>query len=442
MFSVSSRAICISSTTMAILVVGCAKYRPEPLPMLQYNEVMASRSAADANVEATTSITLPEAERVALYLNPRLRAARQAANVAAVDSNHAGMWSDPVLSGNFLHALERTEHRWLMGGALLFTIPISGRLNVEKDKARAEFKEAVVEAWGEEQRVLLELRGSWIEWAAAYNARQVLANERTRYESASGYVEPLTGEERFAATDASMLRIARLRVEISESRLAATEEQARLRVLGLMGLGNVNEMRLEPTTTVPEWAGTADDIYRVNPQVLLREAQYEVAEQALRLEIRKQYPDLSLGPVFEQRAGKERLGLGFSLPIPILNGNRGNIASARARRDAARASWESAVEQSFTSLAAALSARDMARQRAESARTMIPTTESQVSDTRTRLEGEDRSTLLLVDSVGIERESKMSLVDAEVSMALENAALWAIIPAEAPAATPAVPQTP
>src|SRR5690606_11422550 len=105
---------------------------------------------------------------------------------------------------------------------------------------------------------------------------------------------------------------------------------------------------------------------------------------------------------------------------------------ARAERDAARINWEMAVEQSLNEYAVALRARDMARQRAESVRSIIPATESQVGDMRERLDANDHNTLLLVDSFGNEREAKLILVDAEAWTARQNAALWAIVPGEAP----------
>jgi cobalt-zinc-cadmium efflux system outer membrane protein len=410
------------------------KYVARPLPLERYNEVMKGRSVTDANVTSTTAITLPEAERVALYLNPRLRAARQAANVAAVNVNHAGLWDDPVLSGDVLRMLRNTKNRWVFGGQLLFSIPISGRLSVEKEQARAESRAAIVEAWGEEQKVILELREAWSEWSATQQARGVYSNEQNRYDNASGYADSRLREGEFSASEASMLRVSRSRVRLEDSRLGGAEERARLRIVGLTGLTGASPMSLVPSQQTPEWNGNPDDIYRTNPDVLLRQAQYEVAEQTLRLEVRKQLPDVSLGPAFEQRDGNDMLGMGFSMPIPILNGNRGAIARADAERDSARLAWESAVEQAFTNVAAAQSERNMARRQSDSLRSLIPSTESQVSDSRTRLEAEDYNTLLLVDSVGTERDAKLSLIDSEAAAARMNAALWALVPAESPLA--------
>jgi outer membrane protein TolC len=424
--------ICLSSCAMTLFAAGCVCYRAEPLPLQSYNNVLRNRSTADANVAQSATITLAEAERVALHLNPRLRAAREAANVEAVAVDCAGLWDDPVLSADVLRILKDTNHRWVLGSALLFSVPISGRLNVQYDQARAQSRAAFVEAWGEEQLVLRELRENWADYSFTRNARTILANERSRYDSATQVVAPLVENGRFAATEASMLRNSHSRASLEDIRLQESEEQTRLRILGLMGLNYISEVQLAPDQVLSDWNGSVDDIYHANPRVLMQEARYEVAEQNLRLEVRKQFPDIALGPMFEHRDGNGRLGMGFEIPIPILNGNRGNIARADAERDAARVAWEMAVEQSLNEVGVALRARDLARQRAESVRSIIPSTESQVSDMRTRLEANDHNTLLLVDSFNNEREAKLMLVDAETSATRHNAALWALVPRDAP----------
>ena len=59
----------------------------------------------------------------------------------------------------------------------------------------------------------------------------------------------------------------------------------------------------------------------------LRE-EYEVAEHALHREIRKQYPDLTIGPLYETDQGQSRLGFLGATPLPLLNATRPGIAEA------------------------------------------------------------------------------------------------------------------
>ncbi|OAP87967.1 transporter, partial [Acidithiobacillus ferrooxidans] len=61
-------------------------------------------------------------------------------------------------------------------------------------------------------------------------------------------------------------------------------------------------------------------------------AQYAAAEDTLKLEIAKQYPNINLGPGYEWEEGDSRWSLSLlSLTLPLLNQNQGPIAVAKAR---------------------------------------------------------------------------------------------------------------
>jgi outer membrane protein TolC len=67
-------------------------------------------------------------------------------------------------------------------------------------------------------------------------------------------------------------------------------------------------------------------------------ADYSASENALQLEVARQYPDIHLGPgyAFEAEVNKWTLGI-ISLTLPIFNRNEGPIAEAEARREEAAA---------------------------------------------------------------------------------------------------------
>ena len=61
-------------------------------------------------------------------------------------------------------------------------------------------------------------------------------------------------------------------------------------------------------------------------------AQYAAAEEGLKLEIARQYPDLHLMGGYSWEGGENIFELGPSLALPIFNQNQGPIAAAEARR--------------------------------------------------------------------------------------------------------------
>jgi len=194
-----------------------------------------------------------------------------------------------------------------------------------------------------------------------------------------------------ARTEARLFRIER-GTRLTE--LAGLESQVRsaeLNLKQLMGLSPeapvvfhasgigpaVSASSLEPD------AGTSP-IEECSPLMQVIVAEYEAAEKSLELEVRRQYPDLQIGPGYGNEDGQNELLLGVNLPIPILNGNRRGIAEARAQRDVARAAAEATLEQLVADLHAA----------------------------RIRFDAASQSRLLLIESLTRQHEIKAMLIAA------------------------------
>jgi outer membrane protein TolC len=68
-------------------------------------------------------------------------------------------------------------------------------------------------------------------------------------------------------------------------------------------------------------------------------ADYAAAENNLRLEIAKQYPDVHLNPGYQYDQGNNKWTLGIYFDLPVLNQNQGPIAESRAKRELSAAKF-------------------------------------------------------------------------------------------------------
>ena len=141
-----------------------------------------------------------------------------------------------------------------------------------------------------------------------------------------------------------------------------------------------------------EWAGLDEPSAITEPQLLkwrdealleradVRSAVigYSMAEQSLRLEVAKQYPDVRIGPGYTWDHGVKRLQFNLSLTLPLLNRNQGAIAEAEARREAAGAKLEATV-------AAAISEIDAGVRQWQLARTRLAQAHGGIYDTAQRM---------------------------------------------------------
>jgi outer membrane protein TolC len=69
-----------------------------------------------------------------------------------------------------------------------------------------------------------------------------------------------------------------------------------------------------------------------HPAIKAAMAAHDTSEAELKLEIRKQYPELSVSPGFEHEDGNSKIGLGVGITLPLWNRNQQGIAKATAER--------------------------------------------------------------------------------------------------------------
>jgi outer membrane protein TolC len=417
------------------LITGCQSYEREPLDFNIHREVMAMRLAQTEPLEAfterleaaegdapmrfdvTDGVALEEAEVLALFYRPELRMARAKAGVARAEMAHAGLWEDPEFGFDAAEVLS-ADRPFEYGLTLSLTIPISGRLEVAKARAGAAYEEALRGIVDAEWTTRAALRIAWFEWTAARERAEHLRQtvEQVRR------IQQLTGELE-SVGELSRVESRLFRVELANRQAAldaavVRAEEARIELLALMGLPPDADIELVPG--MPRRRPTIltsdiDYLIEHNTELATARAAYEVAEQALRLEIRKQYPDIVIGGGYGEEENEDRLLLGLSVPIPILNANRGGIAEAKAQRDVARTHVETTFERLVHELAAAKMAHQRAqRQRELYERELSPMLAEQATEVERIAQLGEVDALLLLDTVTRQFETKSRLLDLKL----------------------------
>ena len=293
------------------LLAGCVAYEPTPIDWTK---------EAAALDEAPRQITLSVEDvrvRTAAF-SPTLNAQRQSLAASAAKAAASGWWEDPALNADFLRVLSAPENPLVYGGSLAFTIPLSGIPALEKRAA---------EAYAEQT-----LNGT--NYVGALDVARRLADVGEL---------PRADYEQLVADSREWRRTA---FELGHERAAA---EASLR----------EKMMLAPTCEItwrnvggepqmPTNAYTALDFTNA-PSVRAAVARLEGGEMELDREIRRQYPELSVGPAYTREDGYNRIGLTGGLTLPLWNRNRVGIATATGTRDAARlaavTAWQSAVRR-------------------------------------------------------------------------------------------------
>ncbi len=421
----------LALTGAVAALTSCQSYQSSPLDASGHAGSWWQRGPADEKVHdfarriETTAprsvafnpndgLTLAEGEVVALVYNPDLRVARLKAGVAEVTAEHAGRWDDPELSIDVLKVTQSVPQPWIVGSALSLTLPISGRLAVEKSRANAELHSELARVAEDEWKTLRDLRRAWLTWSA----------DRLRLEQAERIVGALdsvvetTGKLAEAGelprTESALFKIEQESRKADIARLRGRVKQGEQEIRSLMGISPAARAALTPTLS----AATSKDggnLPATNPTLIGLRSDYEVAELTLLGEIRKQFPDLQLGPNFEDDQGQSKIGVVGAIPIPIFNSNKGGIAAARAKREVARATYETELERTVGRLAAMRARLDGARSRRLSLNSnVVPLVDRQIDDARQLLEIGEGASLVLLESLVRAHQAKLDLIEARL----------------------------
>ena len=421
----------IFSIILAVALTGCQSYQSAPLDSTAHAEKWHARSPSDENVRefakriGTTEvrqsafnpddgITLSEGEVVALVYNADLRIARLKAGVAEATAEYAGKWDNPELSLSVLKVTESVPDPWVIGSALSLTIPVSGRLQIEKLRANAKAHSKLAMVAEDEWQTLADLTQVWLEWSA--NRLRLEENERVvaSLNVILDTTEKLAEAGELPRTESTLFKVEQASRMADVAQLLGRVDEQEKEIRALMGLSPNASIKLIPSFDVVAPAESAK-LEDSNTTILRLKSEYEVAELSLRREIRKQYPDIQLGPQFAKDQGQSQMGLMGGIPIPIFNSNKGGIATARAKRELARATFEHALEKTHARLAILDSRLETVRYRRQLLNeSVVPLVDQQIENARKLIEIGEGNSLILLESLIRAHETKLDLIEARL----------------------------
>lgn len=353
-------------------IIGCQHIAPAPLalseihrdlqqqdlsvtPIQAFATALARLDAADvAPFNAADGLSLQEGQAVALWYNPDLRVMRLGAERARATARASGLWLDPelvvsggkkTLTSTEIEAVDpatggtrdaRTvERSWISIASLSITVPLSGRVQAEKRLFESEQGVTVLRAIEAEWETWTNAGIAWLEWSAAVHRVRLLDEQQALLERLAETAAALARIGELPTPTARLFSIELHRTDAERNRAVAIEHETRISLLHLLGLLPDAPVALVPTLerTLLASTGRPED----HPRIARLRAEYQAAEDLLRLELRKQYPDITVSPSYTDEQDETSIILGLGFPLPVWNVNQRGIADAAANRDVARA---------------------------------------------------------------------------------------------------------
>ncbi|MBC8310415.1 MAG: TolC family protein [Phycisphaerales bacterium] len=420
---------------LVFFIVGCQSYEPSPLDIGSYRNSLetrlidiepvssfANRLSVDNNAPDKFSIidgiTSSEGEVIALFYNPELRIARLKAGVALTQFETAGLWQDPVFGfdGAEISSPSAPFQFGVMG---TLTIPISGRLKVEKSRAGTEYEAQLRELVDAEWNLRAELRSGWAHWTAASMQVELINDVIEQLDRINQIANTLIEAGEINRVEHRLLQVELANNEVEATEATLTLLQAEIELLKLMGLPPDSAKLLIQEFPSVELVTVEDETARLidaNTELAILFAKYQTAEETLRLEIKKQYPDIVIGSGYGSEFNDHRVLFGLSIPLSIWNRNQAGIANARTLREVARAEAETTFARLFRELALANTTLLVKQtQHSYFEDEIVPMLQEQTRDIEKIVELGEVDTFILLETVTRQHEAKRRLLELQVA---------------------------
>ena len=436
---VASSAMVGAYAVLALVLTlpACVAYEPVPLdPDLIRSEFLARTPedtgliafAAGLVAEGRTPAFDPsdglgaaEAEVVALFFNPELRRLRAEAGISAAGMRTAGAFADPVFGLDAERILEGVDDPWLVGGTIGLSSPLSGRRDAERGAASSAHRAELGRLAAAEWEVRIAVRVAFARHAADEARVAAFAMQLAALEPAAKVVDIMQQAGEIPRNEARLYALDRaVRTAEADAAAAAAAESAREihALLGLAPQAGLTIVSNLATTPAPAPATARSEAAARNPRLRARRAAYEATEEALRLEVARQFPDLSLSPGLASEDGMARALFSIVATPPLFNGNRRGIAEADARRAAEREAFAAETAAVIGGLEGVLArAAAAARIRSRLAETAVLADE-QSADLRRTAEAGRFNPVAILESLNRVHEIRLKLVESRLNEAV------------------------
>ena len=319
-------------------IVGCKTYEPSPIDWMQEKSVWLDRGELKF-------ASLDDVERIARIGNAELNLMRVKRSLTANVTREIGWWDDPEVDVDLLRVVNPTDNPIAGGVSLSLTVPLSGVKGLERKTAEAYSAADAADILAAERETVVAARSAAVRFLSSGEAVRALRafESDPRIVSAWAAAKRLSevGELSKTETASACLRQHQRLHRLREAEGEADDAERTLRQL--LGVAPGVELTFSRAVLVTSDSVVSNTTEKMTPLDYVRHPRVQAAlcrleggEAALETEIRRQYPDLKIGPAYSREEGFDRLGIVAGVTLPLWNRNRKGIAEADGARDEAK----------------------------------------------------------------------------------------------------------
>jgi cobalt-zinc-cadmium efflux system outer membrane protein len=436
-------------TVLAILMLlgACTTYKPQPLPEGPDLETQVPRLKINVRqlplpllrshpFNPENGLDMIEVAILAVINNPDLKARRRQAEVARAQLFDARLLPDPQIS---MSGGYPTSGPPPLSNAYGFGLNYDLLALVMRDvtiaTSQAAARQVDLEILWEEWQVVQQARILFVQSILEARKLALLSQAQTLY--AQRYTRSFKALEEgnltldVTGTDLTALLDANTRVSQMEQIANKTCHDFN----ALLGLRPDVELSLTPLSApAPLRQATLrealEDLPKRRPDLLALQAGYQSQEAKVHRAVLAQFPSLSIGISGGRDTGDvTSIGLGITLNLPVLNGNRGQIAIQRATRAQLGQAYQARLDQTYNEVSLLVTRQDLISRQLSVLREKLPFMEGMVEKASLAYEAGNIGSLVYVNMANTLLNKRLEALDLELSLweiriALDTLLAW------------------
>jgi cobalt-zinc-cadmium efflux system outer membrane protein len=430
------------------LVAGCGfqTYSPRPIDPTQS---AARHQAHDVNSaefsdylisQGYTKDQIPikewglrELTLSAFFFHPQLDIARAQWRAAEAEKITAGQRLNPGINGSAEHHSQHSGgiSPWTYGIGLSIPIETGGKRQARIDRAESLSEATRIEIGNSAWQVRSNVRNNLIALQAANKQVELLQHEVALRSDIAAMLDA-----RLTAGLISNIELSNARLQLQKAQQVMAAEQGHIPELRAvlaasagLPLPSLDKIILKDKNFEPISAAELPN-ETIQREALLNRldvraslARYAAAEAKLKLEITKQYPDITLSPAYSFDQGDNRWSLGLSMLLALLDKNQGLIAEARALREVEAAQFDALQVKVITEMEQSQTRYRAALEQLQKAQNLQTSEQAKVAQTQRQFNTGFADRLELVGAQLEALGSKQNVFDVELKVQHALAAL-------------------
>jgi len=356
-------------------MVSCVSYEEKPLsPREIIDQVEAAR--LEGFVKEGEPFDFPKATLWMSEKSPILKELKTKYATLQSVADIATPWPNPSIKigqdfGLKLEPGAVGKTRPFVG--LGFTIPLFGRIGRQDDLNEVKAQQSFLELHLSHRELYLQLRRQFVNLYLVYRKKETQQELYRSTQTMAKITTTLRKAGASTALDEGMVAFEVLQVQ--SGLLKVNEEVAAIEaeLSSLMGVDAekfphiADNVLPRIVTPPPTYKNLKELLLNNHPQLARIRSEYEVAEKKLRLEVSKQYPDISFGGAREKEVGDKTvtLGLRIGIELPLFDRNQQSVARASKYREEIRQKYLTQAYQVLAELKRSLISVKLSEQRKE-----------------------------------------------------------------------------